>query len=82
MINGAHVIVSSQDAEADRVFFRGVLGYPHIDAGQGCPVFSPFPGALGLGVAILARRSLVPGRGALELGLGRAERVGVAPEDG
>jgi hypothetical protein len=28
MIFGAHVIVSSQDASADRAFFRDVLGYP------------------------------------------------------
>ncbi len=26
MINGAHVIVSSKDAEADRAFFHEVLG--------------------------------------------------------
>jgi hypothetical protein len=27
MINGAHVIVYSTDAEADRVFIRDVLGF-------------------------------------------------------
>ena len=32
MIDGAHVIVYSQDAEADRAFFRDVLEYPHVDA--------------------------------------------------
>jgi hypothetical protein len=35
VINGAHVIIYSQDAEEDRAFFRDVLGYPHIDAGGG-----------------------------------------------
>ncbi|MER7757889.1 VOC family protein [Kitasatospora sp. NPDC097643] len=33
MINGAHVVIYSRDAEADRAFFRDVLGYPHVDAG-------------------------------------------------
>lgn len=39
MINGAHVIVHSRDAEADRAFFRDVLEYPHVDAGGGWLVF-------------------------------------------
>jgi len=28
MIFGAHVIVYSKDAEADRAFFRDILGFP------------------------------------------------------
>jgi catechol 2,3-dioxygenase-like lactoylglutathione lyase family enzyme len=39
MITGAHVIVYSRDAEADRAFFRDVLGYPHVDAGGGWLIF-------------------------------------------
>jgi catechol 2,3-dioxygenase-like lactoylglutathione lyase family enzyme len=39
VINGAHVIVYSRDAEADRAFFRDVLEYPHVDAGGGWLVF-------------------------------------------
>ncbi|WP_327248252.1 VOC family protein [Streptomyces sp. NBC_01320] len=39
MINGAHVIIYSQDAEADRAFFRDVLGFSHIDAGEGWLIF-------------------------------------------
>src|SRR3954466_535296 len=39
MINGAHVIVYSTDAEADRAFFRDTLGYPHVDAGHGWLIF-------------------------------------------
>ncbi|WP_431923403.1 VOC family protein [Amycolatopsis tucumanensis] len=35
MINGAHVILYSHDAEADRAFLRDVLGQPHVDAGGG-----------------------------------------------
>ncbi|MEJ7832836.1 MAG: VOC family protein [Nocardioides sp.] len=39
MINGAHVILYSTDAQADRAFFRDVLNYPHIDAGGGWLIF-------------------------------------------
>ncbi|MCP3818242.1 VOC family protein [Streptomyces sp. A3M-1-3] len=39
MINGAHVVIYSRDAEADRAFFRDVLGYPHVDAGDGWLIF-------------------------------------------
>ncbi|MFF2851977.1 VOC family protein [Streptomyces sp. NPDC058001] len=39
MINGAHVIIYSRDAEADRAFFRDVLRYPHADAGGGWLIF-------------------------------------------
>ena len=38
-ISGAHVIIYSRDAEADRVFFRDVLDYPHVDAGGGWLIF-------------------------------------------
>ncbi|GAA0346408.1 VOC family protein [Streptomyces blastmyceticus] len=39
MIKGAHVVVFSRDAEADRVFFRDVLRYPYVDAGGGWLIF-------------------------------------------
>ena len=39
MINGAHVIIYSRDAEADRAFLKDVLGYPHVDAGHGWLIF-------------------------------------------
>jgi catechol 2,3-dioxygenase-like lactoylglutathione lyase family enzyme len=39
MISGAHVILYSQDAEADREFIRDVLGFPHVDAGHGWLIF-------------------------------------------
>ncbi len=39
MINGAHVIVYSQNAEADRAFIRDVLGFPNVDAGDGWLIF-------------------------------------------
>jgi catechol 2,3-dioxygenase-like lactoylglutathione lyase family enzyme len=40
MINGAHVIVYSKDAESDRAFFRDVLKFPAVDAGQGWLIFA------------------------------------------
>jgi catechol 2,3-dioxygenase-like lactoylglutathione lyase family enzyme len=40
MIFGAHVIVYSKDAEADRTFFRDVLGLKSVDAGNGWLIFA------------------------------------------
>jgi catechol 2,3-dioxygenase-like lactoylglutathione lyase family enzyme len=40
MISGAHVIIYSADAEADRAFFRDVLGFPSVDAGRGWLIFA------------------------------------------
>jgi catechol 2,3-dioxygenase-like lactoylglutathione lyase family enzyme len=39
MISGAHVIVYTKDAEADRAFFRDVLGFDSVDAGHGWLIF-------------------------------------------
>src|SRR5260370_40315634 len=39
MINGAHIILYSTDAEADRVFVRDVLGFAGVDAGGGWLIF-------------------------------------------
>jgi catechol 2,3-dioxygenase-like lactoylglutathione lyase family enzyme len=40
MISGAHVIVYSKNAEADRTFFRDVLGFKCVDAGDGWLIFA------------------------------------------
>jgi catechol 2,3-dioxygenase-like lactoylglutathione lyase family enzyme len=40
MINGAHVVVYSRDAEADRAFFRNILGFASVDAGHGWLIFA------------------------------------------
>jgi catechol 2,3-dioxygenase-like lactoylglutathione lyase family enzyme len=39
MINGAHVILYTADAEADRAFIRDTLGFAHVDAGGGWLIF-------------------------------------------
>jgi catechol 2,3-dioxygenase-like lactoylglutathione lyase family enzyme len=46
MITGAHVILFSRDADADRAFIRDVLGYPHVDAGGGWLIFKLPPAEL------------------------------------
>jgi len=40
VIFGAHVIVYSNDADADRAFFRDVLGFSSVDAGHGWLIFA------------------------------------------
>ena len=44
MISGAHVIVYSKNADADRAFFRDVLGFKSVDAGHGWLIFALPPG--------------------------------------
>ncbi len=40
MIFGAHIVVYSKNAEADRAFFRDVLGLKSVDAGHGWLIFA------------------------------------------
>lgn len=40
MISGAHVIIYSNNAEADRSFFRDTLGFNSVDAGHGWLIFA------------------------------------------
>ena len=40
MIFGAHVVVYSKDAAADRAFFRDILGFAAVDAGRGWLIFA------------------------------------------
>jgi hypothetical protein len=46
VISGAHVILFSKDAEADREFFRNVLRLPTVDAGGGWLIFALPPSEL------------------------------------
>jgi catechol 2,3-dioxygenase-like lactoylglutathione lyase family enzyme len=43
MITGAHIILYSRDAEADRRFLGDVLGYPNVDSGGGWLIFKAPP---------------------------------------
>jgi catechol 2,3-dioxygenase-like lactoylglutathione lyase family enzyme len=40
MITGAHVVIYSKDAEADRAFLRDVLQFRHVDVGHGWLIFA------------------------------------------
>jgi hypothetical protein len=40
MINGAHILLYSPDAEADRNFLRDVLNLKSVDAGHGWLIFA------------------------------------------
>ena len=40
MISGAHVIIYSKDPDADRAFFRDILGFKSVDAGRGWLIFA------------------------------------------
>ncbi|HXW17100.1 MAG TPA: VOC family protein [Candidatus Acidoferrales bacterium] len=39
MINGAHILIFSDDSEADRDFLRDVLGFKSVDVGHGWLIF-------------------------------------------
>jgi hypothetical protein len=46
MINGAHIIVYSKDAEADKAFLRDILEFGHVDVGHGGLIFKLPPAEL------------------------------------
>jgi hypothetical protein len=40
MITGTHILLKSEKAEADRAFFRDILGFHSVDAGGGWLIFA------------------------------------------
>jgi catechol 2,3-dioxygenase-like lactoylglutathione lyase family enzyme len=48
MINGAHVLIYTQDEDATRAFFRDVLELANVDAGGGWLIFQLPPAELGV----------------------------------
>lgn len=44
MLTGAHIVIYSKDANADRTFFKNDLGFRFVDAGDGWLIFA-LPGA-------------------------------------
>ena len=48
MITGVHALVYSKHADAVRGFFRDVLGFPSVDAGEGWLIFGLPPAELGV----------------------------------
>jgi len=43
MMIGAHILFYSKNADADRTFFREVLGLASVDVGDGWPIFAMPP---------------------------------------
>lgn len=48
MITGTHIIIYSKDADADRAFFKDVLGFNSVDAGNGWLIFALPPAELAI----------------------------------
>jgi len=48
MIRGAHLVLYSRNAQADRAFFRDVLDYPFVDAGHDWLIFALPPAELAI----------------------------------
>ena len=48
MISGVHALIYSRDPEADRAFFRNVLGLDSVDSGGGWLIFALPPAELGI----------------------------------
>ena len=48
MITGVHALVYADDAPQARAFFRDVLGFPSVDAGDGWLIFALPPAELGV----------------------------------
>ena len=48
MITGAHAIIYSENAEADKAFFRDILKLTHVDAGHGWLIFGLPPSELAM----------------------------------
>ncbi len=48
MITGIHTLIYSNDAKKDRAFFRDVLGFKGVDAGEGWLIFALPPAELGV----------------------------------
>ena len=46
MVNGAHILLYSKDADADRAFFRDILQFRAVDAGRGWLIFALPPAEL------------------------------------
>jgi catechol 2,3-dioxygenase-like lactoylglutathione lyase family enzyme len=40
MVNGVHVLINTPNPDADRVFFREVLGFKLVDVGHGWLIFA------------------------------------------
>ncbi len=61
-VTGAHVLLYSNNPEADRAFFRDVLEFPAVDAGGGWLIFALPPAEVGIHPSEGERHQLHGGR--------------------
>jgi len=80
LVNGVHVIVNSADPAADRIFFRDVLGFEAIDAGDGWLIFALPTAELAVHPGQDARHQLYLMCADLEQALRNLKSKGVAVE--
>jgi len=81
MIDGAHVIVYSKDAEADKAFFRNVLQLGSVDAGRGWLIFKLPPAEVAVHPSDENdSHALYLMTGDLDLEMARLKKAGVACE--
>ena len=78
LINGAHTIINSTEPDADRAFFRDVLGFESVDAGGGWLIFALPPGEVAIHPGENGRHELYLMCADLEATLGEFRREGVA----
>ena len=78
LINGVHTIIGSTDADADRAFFRDVLGFESVDAGGGWLIFALPPAEAAIHPGKNGRHELYLMCADLEATVGEFKRKGVA----
>jgi catechol 2,3-dioxygenase-like lactoylglutathione lyase family enzyme len=81
VISGAHVILFSEDADADRAFFRDVLGLRSVDAGEGWLIFSLPPAELAVHPGRDSHHELYLMCGDLDAAIGQLRNKGVSVSD-
>jgi len=78
LINGVHTIIGSTDADADRAFFRDVLGFESVDAGGGWLIFALPPAEVAIHPGKNGRHELYLMCADLQATVGELKRKGVA----
>jgi catechol 2,3-dioxygenase-like lactoylglutathione lyase family enzyme len=78
LITGAHVIVGSDDPDADRAFLREVVGLDSIDAGGGWLIFALPPAEVAVHPGKAGRHELYLMCDDLDATLGELKAKGVA----
>jgi catechol 2,3-dioxygenase-like lactoylglutathione lyase family enzyme len=81
MLFGAHVIVYSTDAEADKEFLRDVLGFSSVDAGHGWLIFKLPPAEVAVHPAATSAHELYLMCDDLDRELGTLRDKGVTCSD-